>query len=151
MDSLFLGAIISISSTTIIMTSPGRAGLRGERFAGMVFVSSSWKTSWASCSSPCSRESPDRHLAILGCGADHRQLAVFLIVSLVLGLIAVPRLVGFVARFRSQEMLLVTVLGLCCFGFCLLTVNLGSAWRWGPPDRGHPGGSQGDRQDRGSE
>ncbi|HKP95183.1 MAG TPA: cation:proton antiporter [Fibrobacteria bacterium] len=125
MDSLFLGAIISISSTTIIMKALDELGLRGERFAAMVFgilivedilgivlialLSGIAKTG--------TLQSWD---AVLTIG----RLAVFLVVSLVLGLIAVPRLVGFVARFRSQEMLLVTVLGLC-FGFCLLTVNLG--------------------------
>ncbi|MDB5050855.1 MAG: ybaL [Fibrobacteres bacterium] len=125
MDSLFLGAIISISSTTIIMKALDELGLRGERFAGMVFgilivedilgivlialLSGIAKTG--------TLQSWD---AVLTIG----QLAVFLVVSLVLGLIAVPRLIGFVARFRSQEMLLITVLGLC-FGFCLLTVNLG--------------------------
>jgi monovalent cation:H+ antiporter-2, CPA2 family len=41
----------------------------------------------------------------------------------VVGLIMVPRLIAYVARFQSNEMLLVTVLGLC-FGFCLLVVRL---------------------------
>ncbi|MEO7424931.1 MAG: cation:proton antiporter, partial [Fibrobacteria bacterium] len=125
MDSLFLGAIISISSTTIIMKALEELGLRGEKFAGMVFgilivedilgivlialLSGIAKTG--------TLQSWD---AVLTIG----QLAVFLVVSLVLGLILVPRIIAFVARFRSQEMLLVTVLGLC-FGFCLLTVNLG--------------------------
>ncbi|MEO6095870.1 MAG: cation:proton antiporter, partial [Fibrobacteria bacterium] len=125
MDSLFLGAIISISSTTIIMKALDELGLRGEKFAGMVFgilivedilgivliamLSGIAKTG--------TLQSWD---AVLTVG----QLAVFLVVSLVLGLIAVPRLITFVARFRSHEMLLVTVLGLC-FGFCLLTVKLG--------------------------
>ena len=40
------------------------------------------------------------------------------------GLIAVPRLLGYVARFKSNEMLLITVLGLC-FGVSLLAVKLG--------------------------
>jgi len=35
----------------------------------------------------------------------------------------VPRLLAYVARFDSNEMLLITVLGLC-FGFCLLVVKL---------------------------
>ena len=125
MDSLFLGAIISISSTTIIMKALDELGLRGERFAGLVFgilivedilgiVLIAMLSGFARTGTVHSWD------AVLTIG----QLAVFLIVSLVLGLIIVPRLVGFVARFRSQEMLLITVLGLC-FGFCLLTVNLG--------------------------
>src|SRR5204862_6922655 len=52
------------------------------------------------------------------------KLAVFLVASLVVGLLAVPRLIGYVARFKSNEMLLITVLGLC-FGFALLAAKLG--------------------------
>lgn len=125
MDSLFLGAIISISSTTIIMKALDELGLRGEKFAGMVFgiliVEDIMGIVLIAMLSGIARTGTLQSWdAVLTMG----QLAVFLVVSLVLGLIAVPRLVGFVARFRSQEMLLVTVLGLC-FGFCLLTVKLG--------------------------
>jgi CPA2 family monovalent cation:H+ antiporter-2 len=125
MDSLFLGAIISISSTTIIMKALDELGLRGEKFAGMVFgiliVEDIMGIVLIAMLSGIARTGTLQSWdAVLTIG----QLAVFLVVSLVLGLIAVPRLVGFVAKFRSQEMLLVTVLGLC-FGFCLLTVKLG--------------------------
>jgi monovalent cation:H+ antiporter-2, CPA2 family len=125
MDSLFLGAIISISSTTIIMKALDELGLRGEKFAGMVFgiliVEDIMGIVLIAMLSGIARTGTLQSWdAVLTVG----QLAVFLVVSLVLGLIAVPRLVGFVAKFRSQEMLLVTVLGLC-FGFCLLTVKLG--------------------------
>jgi CPA2 family monovalent cation:H+ antiporter-2 len=125
MDSLFLGAIISISSTTIIMKALDELGLRGEKFAGMVFgiliVEDILGIVLIAMLSGIARTGTLQSWdAVLTVG----QLAVFLVVSLVLGLIAVPRLVGFVARFRSHEMLLVTVLGLC-FGFCLLTVKLG--------------------------
>jgi CPA2 family monovalent cation:H+ antiporter-2 len=40
------------------------------------------------------------------------------------GLLLVPRLLALVARYKSREMLLITVLGLC-FGFCLLVVEIG--------------------------
>ena len=125
MDSLFLGAIISISSTTIIMKALDELGLRGEKFAGMVFgiliVEDIMGIVLIAMLSGIARTGTLQSWdAVLTMG----QLAVFLVVSLVLGLIAVPRLVGFVAKFRSQEMLLITVLGLC-FGFCLLTVKLG--------------------------
>ncbi len=125
MDSLFLGAIISISSTTIIMKALDELGLRGEKFAALVFgiliVEDILGIVLIALLSGIARTGTLQSWdAVLTIG----QLAVFLVVSLVLGLIAVPRLVSFVARFRSQEMLLITVLGLC-FGFCLLTVNLG--------------------------
>jgi CPA2 family monovalent cation:H+ antiporter-2 len=51
------------------------------------------------------------------------KLSLFMIVALVIGILLVPRLLAYVAKFDSNEMLLITVLGLC-FGFCLLVVNL---------------------------
>ena len=125
MDSLFLGAIIAISSTTIIMKALQELGLRGERFAGLVFgiliVEDILGIVLIAMLSGIARTGTLQSWdAVLTIG----KLAAFLISSLVLGLIIVPRLVHFVARFRSQEMLLITVLGLC-FGFCLITVNLG--------------------------
>ena len=125
MDSLFLGAIISISSTTIIMKALEDLGLRGERFAGLVFgiliVEDILGIVLIAMLSGIARTGTLQSWdAVLTVG----KLAVFLISSLVLGLIVVPRLVHFVARYKSQEMLLITVLGLC-FGFCLLTVELG--------------------------
>lgn len=125
MDSLFLGAILSISSTTIIMKALDELGLRGERFAGMVFgiliVEDILGIVLIAMLSGIARTGTLQSWeAALTVG----KLAVFLISSLVLGLILVPRLVHFVARYKSQEMLLITVLGLC-FGFCLLTVQLG--------------------------
>ncbi|HYF37565.1 MAG TPA: cation:proton antiporter, partial [Prosthecobacter sp.] len=52
------------------------------------------------------------------------KLGAFLGVLLVAGLILVPRLLNWVAKFKSNEMLLVTVTGLC-FGVSLLAVRLG--------------------------
>jgi CPA2 family monovalent cation:H+ antiporter-2 len=52
------------------------------------------------------------------------KLVVFLVVLLVGGLIIVPRLLAYVARFNSNEMLLIAVLGLC-FGVCLIAFKLG--------------------------
>jgi CPA2 family monovalent cation:H+ antiporter-2 len=52
------------------------------------------------------------------------QISVFFIVVVVVGMLAVPPLLRSVARYKSNEMMLVTVLGLC-FGVSLLTVKLG--------------------------
>ena len=51
------------------------------------------------------------------------KLSLFMVIALVVGILVVPRLLAYVATFDSNEMLLVTVLGLC-FGFCLLVVKL---------------------------
>jgi len=125
MDSLFLGAILAISSTTIIMKAFHELALGRQKFAGLVFgilivedmlgiVLIALLSGIAKTGSLQGAEA----IATIG------QLAVFLVVSLVIGLMLVPRLISFVARFASAEMLLITVLGLC-FGFTLLTVKLG--------------------------
>jgi len=45
------------------------------------------------------------------------------VVALVIGILVVPRLLAYVAGFKSNEVLLITVLGLC-FGFCLVVAKL---------------------------
>ncbi len=56
-------------------------------------------------------------------GVDILKLAVFFAMVLVVGFIFVPRLFDYVARFKSDEMLLITALGLC-FGVALVaTMN----------------------------
>lgn len=125
MDSLFLGAILSISSTTIIIKALGDLGLSREGFAGIIFgiliiedilaIVMIALLSGIAMTGTMNVIDISRTLGLLG---------IFLITTLVFGLIAVPRFLAFVARFRSQEMLLVAVLGLC-FGFSLLAVKLG--------------------------
>jgi CPA2 family monovalent cation:H+ antiporter-2 len=63
-------------------------------------------------------------LQVVQVGTTLGKLGIFLVAALVIGLLAVPRLLGYVARFKSNEMLLISVLGLC-FGFSLLASKLG--------------------------
>ena len=62
--------------------------------------------------------------AVADVGITVIKLGSFLGILLVAGLILVPRLLNYVARFKSNEMLLITVLGLC-FGVSRLAVRLG--------------------------
>lgn len=125
MDSVFLGAILSISSTTIIIKALEELGKTKEKFAQIVFgilivedilaiVMIALLSGFATSGSLTPRE----------VGITLGKLSAFLGVLLVAGLIAVPRLVNYVARFKSNEMLLITVVGLC-FGVSLLAVRLG--------------------------
>jgi monovalent cation:H+ antiporter-2, CPA2 family len=125
MDSLFLGAMISISSTTIIVKALQESRLTKEPFAQIIFgilivedilaiVLLALLSGIAMTGALKAGEVADT----LG------RLGIFLVVAVVIGLLAVPRLVGWVAKFRSNEMLLVTVLGLC-FGVSLLAMKLG--------------------------
>lgn len=125
LDSIFLGAIISISSTAIIIKALEEQGKTKERFAELIFgilivedilaiVMIALLSGFATTGS----------LAPTEVGRTILKLSAFLGALLVTGLIAVPRLLNYVARFKSNEMLLVTVVGLC-FGVSLLAVKLG--------------------------
>lgn len=125
MDCLFLGAMLSVSSTTIIVKALAELGRSKEPFAGLIFgilviediiaiVMIALLSGIAMTGSLSAGE----------VGATIGKLGIFLVTALVGGLIAVPRLLGYVGRFKSDEMLLVTVLGLC-FGSSLLAVKLG--------------------------
>ena len=125
MDCIFLGAILSISSTTIIVKTLEELGKTREKFARLIFgilivedilaiVMIALLSGFATTGS----------LEVKEIGRTVLQLSAFLGVVLVGGLIAVPRLLSYVATFKSNEMLLVTVVGLC-FGVSLLAVKLG--------------------------
>jgi CPA2 family monovalent cation:H+ antiporter-2 len=125
MDALFLGAMLSISSTTIIMKALEELNLKGERFAQLIFgiliiedvlaiVLMALLTGIASTGGLDAGQA----LAAVG------RLALFMVVSLVAGLLLVPRVVDYVARISRDDVLLVAVLGLL-FGFCLLVSELG--------------------------
>ena len=123
-DALFLGAMLSISSTTITVKALEELGLKRERFAqlcfGILIVEDILAIAIiALLSSVAGHGTLDAAVV----AATLLRLAIFLVVALVLGILIVPRLLTFVARFRSDEMLLITVLGLA-FGFCLLVVKL---------------------------
>jgi CPA2 family monovalent cation:H+ antiporter-2 len=125
MDSIFLGAILSISSTTIIVKALGELGKTKERFAQLIFGVLIIEDILAiAMIALLSGIAMTGSLDVGQVGRTIGKLAIFLVAALVVGLLAVPRLLGYVARFKSNEMLLVTVLGLC-FGFSLLAVKLG--------------------------
>lgn len=123
-DSLFLGAMLSMSSTTIIIKVLGEFGYMKERFAQLIFgiliIEDILGIAMIALLSGIAMTGT---LSATAVGATLGKLAVFLVVVLVAGLIVVPRLIGYVAKFKSNEMLLVTVLALC-FGVSLLAAKL---------------------------
>lgn len=124
MDSLFLGAILAISSTTIIVKALNDLKMKNQRFAQLIFgvlivedILGIGIIALLSSIAVSGSVSSGEVFSTVG------KLSLFMIVALVLGILLVPRLLAYVARFESNEMLLITVLGLC-FGFCLLVVKL---------------------------
>lgn len=131
MDSLFLGAILAISSTTIIVKALNDLKMKDQRFAQLIFgvlivedILGIGIIALLSSIAVSGTVSSGEVFSTVG------KLSLFMIVALVIGILLVPRLLAYVARFDSNEMLLITVLGLC-FGFCLLVVSWNTAWCWG--------------------
>ena len=124
-DSLFLGAMLSISSTTIILKALGDLNLKREGFAQVIFailiiedvlaiVLMALLTGIASTGDLAAGEA----MEAVG------RLTLFMAVSLIVGLLMVPRVVDYIARVSRDDVLLIAVLGLC-FGFCLLVSQMG--------------------------
>ncbi|HEY5777941.1 MAG TPA: cation:proton antiporter, partial [Terrimicrobiaceae bacterium] len=125
MDSVFLGAILSISSTTIIIKALEGLGKTREHFASLIFGILIVEDILAIVLiALLSGFAMTGELEAQAVGMTILSLGSFLGILLVAGLIFVPRLLNYVARFKSDEMLLITVVGLC-FGISLVTVKLG--------------------------
>jgi CPA2 family monovalent cation:H+ antiporter-2 len=124
MNSLFLGAMLSISSTTIIVKALGELGKTKEPFSQLIFgiliVEDILAIVMIALLSGIAASGTLQADEVVG---TVLRLGIFLVVALVVGLLTVPRLLSYVAKFKSNEMLLVVVLGLC-FGFSLLAVHL---------------------------
>lgn len=125
MDSLFLGAMLSISSTTIIVKALQELGKKNESFAQLIFgilivedILAIALIALLSSIAMTGTVEVGQVATTLG------KLSLFITVALMGGLLLIPRLLNYAARFNSREMLLITVLGLC-FGFCLLVIKLG--------------------------
>ena len=125
MDSIFLGAILSISSTTIIIKALEALGKTREPFGSLIFgiliVEDILAIVMIALLSGFATTGQFEAGAV---GMTILSLGSFLGILLVLGLILVPRLLNYVASFKSDEMLLITVVGLC-FGISLVAVMLG--------------------------
>jgi monovalent cation:H+ antiporter-2, CPA2 family len=124
MDSIFLGAMLSMSSTTVIIKVLGEMGQMKEKFAQLVFgILIIEDILGIAMIALLSGIAMTGSLSLGAVGLTLGKLGVFLAVTLVAGLLLVPRLISYVARFKSNEMLVITVLGLC-FGVSLLAVKL---------------------------
>src|SRR5881394_2935615 len=107
MDSIFLGAMLSISSTTIIVKALAELGKAKEKFAQLIFgiliIEDILAIAMIALLSGIAMTG-SMHLDDVG--KTLGKLSIFLVASLIAGLLAVPRLLGYVARFKSNEMLL---------------------------------------------
>ncbi|MEO8808681.1 MAG: cation:proton antiporter [Rhodanobacter sp.] len=125
LDALFLGAIISLSSTMVATRTLSESGQRGQPFAQLVvgllvaedMLAIVLLTLLSAVAIGGSVEAGTA-FTLIG------HLSLFVVVGMILGLLLLPRLVDYVAGFGRDETLLVSVLGIC-FGASLLAVWLG--------------------------
>lgn len=124
LESLFLGAIICDSSTAILTKVLGETGRRKEPFAqlmlGATIIEDLLAVALIAVLSGLAMTGALQTGLVLGrMGA----LAVFLIMLVVGGLIALPRFLGFIGRMHNDELLLITVVSIA-FGVALLAIRL---------------------------
>lgn len=125
MDSLFLGSMLAMSSSTIIIKAVGDLGMKREKFTQLMFGILIVEDILAiAIMALLSGIALTGSLAVGNVTATLGKLGIFLVVALLSGLLIVPRLLSYIARFKSRETLLVAVLGIF-FGFCLLVIKLG--------------------------
>lgn len=124
-DAMFLAGGLGLSSTMVVTRVLREQGLMQRPFARDVVsllvaedvLSVVLITLLSAVAIGGSIETGDA-LSVLG------HLLLFVVVAILLGLLILPRLIDYVAAFQRNEMLLVTVLGVC-FGASLLADALG--------------------------
>jgi len=123
-DSIFLGAILAISSSTIIVKALRELKLEKEYFVqyvyGILIVEDLLGIALLALLSSIAISGS---FGLEDIAITFGKLSVFLGVTLIVGLLTIPKILTYVANFHSREILLITVLGLC-FGFCLLVIKL---------------------------
>lgn len=116
MDSLFLGAILAMSSTTIIIRAFDEAGLKGKGFVNLVFgilivedlIAIILMVFLAAVSLPGNFSGSN--LIFLTA-----RLFFFLLIWFLVGIYVLPTLLKYIRKFLSNEIMLVVSIGLCFF------------------------------------
>ncbi len=123
-DALFLGGILAISSTTIIVKALKELDLEKKDFSqliyGILIVEDLLGIAIIAVLSGIAKSgSVGFNDVLLTMG----KLILFLIITTLIGLYTIPKILRYVAVFHSRETLLITMLSLC-FGFCLLVIKM---------------------------
>lgn len=114
MDGVFLGCMIAISSTTIIIKALEELGLKTKKFAELVFgiliVEDLAAIIMLVALSNIASKSTVSSMDLLGAGG---KLALVVGSWLVIGMFVVPRVIRAVGRRGNNEMMIIFSLGLC--------------------------------------
>lgn len=115
MDSIFLGGMLAMSSTTIIYKAFDEMGLRQQRFAGLVMSVLILEDILAivmmvMLSALANGQSPDGG-EMLG---SILRIGFFLILWFVVGLFVIPSFLRSTRKLMTDETMVIVALGLCC-------------------------------------
>jgi monovalent cation:H+ antiporter-2, CPA2 family len=124
LGSLYAGAAIAISSTTIILKATAEQGARG-RFMDLVFgiliIEDLIAIVLLALLTPASATEPAGTARL---GFTMLRLVAVLAGTLAIGMLVVPRLVRFAVSLRRREIILVVSIGIC-FSTALLVQQIG--------------------------
>ncbi|MGA9522700.1 MAG: cation:proton antiporter [Myxococcaceae bacterium] len=124
LESIFTGAVIAVSSTTIIAKAFDEQGIRGklrELVVGVLIVEDLISVLMMATLTAVSTGSG---LSAGALALTTGRLAAFLIGLVVVGLLVIPRTVRYIARLNRAETTLVASVGIC-FGIALLAHEFG--------------------------
>lgn len=130
-DSLFLGAMLAMSSTTIIYKALDDLGLRGQKFAGevlSVLILEDILGILLMVALPAVAAS--RQVAGGELAGSLLKLGFFLVLWLIVGLYVVPTFLRRTRRWMNRETLLVVSLGLC-FALVVAAASAGYSTAFG--------------------
>ncbi|MCM1067254.1 MAG: cation:proton antiporter [Muribaculaceae bacterium] len=124
-NSLFLGGMLSMSSTTIIIKAFTDMGLRQKKFASLVLAVLIVEDLFAVLmmvllSSIAINNSVEGSELLFSVG----KLVFFLVIWILVGVYVLPSLLGGIRRFLNSETLLVVSMGLC-LGMAVFSVYCG--------------------------
>lgn len=125
MNSLFLGGMLSMSSTTIIFKAFDDMGLRNQRFAGIVFGILVVEDLFAVLLMVLlSTLAVSKHVEGMELLDNVIKLGVFLLFCFVVGIYLIPSFLKSARRYLNDETLLVVSLGLC-LGMVIIATKAG--------------------------
>lgn len=131
MNSLFLGGMLSMSSTTIIFKAFDDMGLRNKRFAGVVFGILIVEDLFAVLLMVLlSTLAVSKHVEGMELLNSVVKLGLFLLFCFVVGIYLIPSFLKRASRFLNNETLLIVSLGLC-LGMVMIATRAGFSYALG--------------------
>ena len=125
MDAIFLGGMLSMSSTTIIIKAFSELGVEKESFAQLVFGTLVVEDiAGIFMMIILSTISVSKNISGADLALQLAQLVLYLIIWLVLGIYFLPTIMRRATKLMTDETLLIVSLGIC-FGMVLLADKLG--------------------------